>query len=130
MLTYIRNSKLSRILWGIMALHIFNISVDTVDPTPHHVAEDLSFNDQESIVEIFVEQVLGYEDAIKEYDDNDIEANNSKKSQKVQLSTVVFQYPPSFFTLQMDLVEKKFCLEYEAQLLKGFKQISIPPPRV
>jgi hypothetical protein len=54
-----------------MALYLLNISVDTADSTPHYLPEDLTFNDQESIVEIVLEKILGFEDAIAECDDND-----------------------------------------------------------
>jgi len=54
-----------------MALHILNLSVDSPDPQPIDVPEDLEYNDMESIVEIFLELVLEIEDAIPESDDDD-----------------------------------------------------------
>ena len=42
--------------------------------------EDLSFNDQESLIELIVEKVLGYEDAIPEYDDSDPNQDTTIKS--------------------------------------------------
>ena len=68
-----------------MGLYLLNISVDPSDPNPQHIPEDLSFNDQESIVEIIVEYVLGYEDAIKEYDDRDTEDHNAKKNIRIDV---------------------------------------------
>ena len=65
-----------QIFWLFMSLYLLNISVDSPDYFSNSISEDLSFNDQESIVEIVVEQVLGYENAIKEYDDNDTEEHN------------------------------------------------------
>ena len=59
MLSQIRNSVFTKILWGLMGLYLLNISVDTADPNPEHIPEDLSINDQESIVEIVVEKILG-----------------------------------------------------------------------
>lgn len=70
-----------------MGIYLLNISVDIADPNPEYIPEDLSINDQESIVEIIVEQVLGYEDAIKEYDDNDSEDHNRKTNLKIELIT-------------------------------------------
>src|SRR5690606_17957684 len=79
MFQHIRHSIAIRFLWGFMGLYFLNMSVDTVDAYPNNIPEDLSFNDQESIVEIVVEQVLGYENAIEEHDDPDTE-NHTKKS--------------------------------------------------
>lgn len=79
----IRNSKYNRLLWGFLGLYFLNISVDTADLSPRHLPEDLSFNDQESVIEIIVEQVLGFQDAIKEYDDNDTEDHNTKTNLKI-----------------------------------------------
>ena len=60
-----------KFLWLIMALHIFNCSVDMPDLNPEYIPEDLSINDIESIVELVLEEILGFENAIKEYDDQD-----------------------------------------------------------
>lgn len=54
-----------------MAFHIFNISVDTADTNPDYVPEDLSFNDQESFVELLIEKIFGFENAIAEHDEED-----------------------------------------------------------
>jgi len=86
-LSQIRNSVLTKILWALIGLHLLNISVDTADPNPEHIPEDLSINDQESIIEIVLEKVLGYEDAIKEYDDHDTEDHNKKTNVKIDLAT-------------------------------------------
>jgi len=60
-----------------MAVYIFNFSVDAPDAQPDYVSEDLSYNDMESVVEILLEQVLGFENAIAEHDEKDTEDGNS-----------------------------------------------------
>jgi len=67
----IRKHRFFRLFWFLMALHILNLSVDSPDPQPIHIPEDLGYNDMESIVEIFLELVLEIEDAIPESDDDD-----------------------------------------------------------
>ncbi len=54
-----------------MALHIFNCSVDTPDFRPNGGPKDLSINDQESFVELILEQVMGIDNAIPEHDEPD-----------------------------------------------------------
>ncbi len=41
------------------------------DAQPDYVAEDLTFNDQESFVELVLEKVLGIDNAIEEHDEAD-----------------------------------------------------------
>lgn len=67
----IREHSAFRVLWMVLALHILNCSVDTADPQPDSVPEDLSINDMESIVEIVLEQVCHIDNAIAEHDEND-----------------------------------------------------------
>jgi hypothetical protein len=111
-----------------MGLYLLNISVDTADPNPEHIPEDLSFNDQESIVEIVVEKVLGFEDAIKEYDDHDTEDHNKKKNVKIDLLVHVIKADK--FAQNQLLKRKTLFPEYEVRLTKGFNEIDSPPPKV
>jgi len=54
-----------------MAIYMLNVCIDAPDAFLHHMPEDLSYNDQESIAEVILEKVLGYENAIPEYDDRE-----------------------------------------------------------
>ena len=111
-----------------MGLYLLNISVDTADPNPECIPEDLSFNDQESIVEIIVEQVLGYENAIKEYDDYDTEDHNRKKNVKIEV--LVYQTATNEISHQHLTEKEKLYPDYEASLTDGFIDIDSPPPEV
>ena len=112
----------------MMGLYLLNISVDTADPYPEHIPEDLSFNDQESIVEIIIEKVLGYENAIAEYDDHDTEDHKKKSNVKTDLSVCLitsYKSIPLFFKER-----KQRFLDYEACLASGFVEIDSPPPNI
>ncbi|REG87891.1 hypothetical protein [Winogradskyella sediminis] len=111
-----------------MGLYLLNISVDSADPNPEHIPEDLSFNDQESIIEIILEKVLGYEDAIKEYDDHDTEDHNKQKNIKIDLLVHVIQADK----FEQSLIDerKKLYPDFEARLSKGFNKIDSPPPKI
>jgi hypothetical protein len=80
MIKQIRHSFLTRFLWGFMSLYLLNCFVDSPDAQPSHFPEDLTYNDLESIIEIVVEKVLGFENAIPEYDDNDTNQDFAGKS--------------------------------------------------
>ncbi|XOV68711.1 MAG: hypothetical protein ACFHU9_05925 [Fluviicola sp.] len=121
------NSIFIRVVCGLLALYLFNISADIEDPNPAFVPEDLSFNDQESIIEIFVEKVLGYENAIEEYDDHDTEDQQKKKNVKVD---VFLQVANSQAEENQTLIRKKNYPHFEAGLINGFIDIDSPPPKV
>lgn len=76
----LRSHILVRSAWLLMALHIFNCSVDTPDAQPDGQAEDLSINDMESIVEVVCEQMLDMENAVPEHDEPDGDGQQLKKS--------------------------------------------------
>lgn len=111
-----------------MGLYLLNTSVDMADPYPEYISEDLSFNDQESIIEIVVEKILGYEDAFKEYDDNDTEDHNKNPNIKVNL----ISHHVADFTVRESLIEretKKFS-NYKSRLYNGFQKLESPPPKI
>lgn len=56
---------------AFMAVIFLNGVVDPPDLYSDAVAEDLSYNEMESVLEVFVERVLQYEDFFEEYDDDD-----------------------------------------------------------
>ncbi|MEX1191599.1 MAG: hypothetical protein WEA99_06460, partial [Brumimicrobium sp.] len=76
MIEKINKSFIANIFCFCLALYLFNISVDIPDKKSETFTEDLTYNDQESIVEFFVEKVLGFKNFFKEYDDVD----NSEES--------------------------------------------------
>lgn len=116
-----------QIFWLFMSLYLLNISVDSPDYFSNSISEDLSFNDQESIVEIVVEQVLGYENAIKEYDDNDTEEHNGK----VQLKVDWFSKPiySGIFSSSNLEANKDAFYSPKLKLSLGYFQTDTPPPK-
>lgn len=128
MLGQIRNSVFTKFLWGFMGLFLLNISVDAPDPNPDYIPENLSFNDQESIIEIVFEKVLGFENAFKEYDDNDSEDHNSKTNLKIEFIAEHIVYS-SINQLIIKTSKKKFTND-NTFLRKGFQKLDNPPPKV
>lgn len=111
-----------------MGFYLLNISVDTADPNPEYIPEDLSINDQESFIEIFVEQILGYEDAFKEYDDHDTEDHNKKANNKIDLISRVLA-DCIFKQTFIETKTNKFP-DFNSYLTKGFLQLDTPPPKI
>jgi hypothetical protein len=124
----IRNSVFTKLLWGLMGLYLLNISVDTSDPNPEHIPEDLSINDQESIIEIVLEKVLGYEDAIKEFDDHDTEDHNKKTNVKIDLTN---HYIAQIVLNQESIITTRQNFpDHNTFLANGFQKLDIPPPKI
>ncbi|WP_220273371.1 hypothetical protein [Pontibacter diazotrophicus] len=102
--------------------------MDTVDPNPEYIPEDLSFNDQESVVEILLEKVLGFENAIAEYDDHDTEERTKKKTTKIDF--IVQDSPQQPHPDKTFNLSKQRYPNFEDSLPKGYHQLSIPPPKI
>ena len=112
-----------------MGFYLLNISVDADDPYPQHIPEDLTYNDQESIIEIFIEKVLGFENAIEEYDDHDTEDHNSKK--KVDKTDLNVHFSFEFKNSQADFdIPRQQYVDLEVNLTPGFFQLHSPPPQI
>ncbi len=86
----IRNiTNYGKFLWIFMAFYFLNCSIDAPDIQFFSQHENLKFNDQESIVELLVENVLGFENAISEQDDVE---NTPQKSMKKSISLDFFVF--------------------------------------
>ncbi len=111
-----------------MGFYLLNISVDAADANADHLPEDLSINDQESIIEIVIEQILGFEDAIEEYDDHDPEDHNKKSNVKVDIFSQHALHSPikePFFKRK-----KNKYPDYITSLASGFKSPETTPPEI
>ncbi|WKK84097.2 hypothetical protein QYS48_17985 [Marivirga arenosa] len=109
-----------------MSLYLLNISVDAVDPEASYIPEDLSYNEQESVVEIIIEKVLGYDNAIKEFDDKDSDEQNQKTTISLDL----------FCAKNESFVSHNLCIiqplnnfkRYSTKLSLGYNKVDTPPP--
>lgn len=110
-----------------MGLYLLNLSVDTIEHVPSSLTQNLSVNDQESIVELLVEKVLGYEDAIKEVNDYDREEHNEKKNTKIDF--LVYELTDRK-NHSIRSREKKHQFQYQKTLYTSeFTGIDTPPPK-
>jgi hypothetical protein len=106
-----------------MAAVIFNLSIDPPDREANGVAEDLSQNDIESIVELVAEQWLCIEDFLPEHDESD-ETGFAKKTTDYRCtrSFVSFMVPDS---QAIEVVNYPFADQFTAQLEPVPR---VPPP--
>lgn len=60
-----------------MAIFIFNMSIDVPDEFNDFVKENLSFNEIESVGELIMEDILGFENFFEEQEDDDSDEKTS-----------------------------------------------------
>ncbi len=127
-LRYIRNSRTIRLFWGVMAVYLLNISVDTADIYHEGIPENLSVNDQESIVELLIEQILGFEQAFTEYDDHD----SSESWEKKKSGTFVMKVCGDISSAITPNIHQNANIHGfgAEQLIKGHSQLHTPPPEI
>lgn len=89
----LRQHRIYKIIWIVMALHILNFSIDSPDVQDDSIAEDISYNEIESISEWFTEDVLQIKDAFKESDEQGDEDNSGfiKKVVDLKFYKVCFE---------------------------------------
>ncbi len=109
-----------------MGIYMLNISADTRDPESNHIAEDLSINDQESMIEVLVETILGFEDAFEEFDDPDGDDQNKKISPKADLiHTDTADQNSLYHFLTSSKIQFS---DPRTKLSFGFSELDSPPP--
>jgi hypothetical protein len=115
-----------RFIWLFLAIHIFNLSVDTRDSRPDYMPEDLSFNDLESVAEIVLEQVLNINDAFAEHDENDSEDMGSIEPEEEILFCHRFKFECVRFSRHN--LKLLYSDNYIEQYSSQFHPEIVPPP--
>lgn len=110
-----------------MAIYLLNISADTEDLPTTTENEDLTINDQESFVEIFVEQILGFEDAIAEF--NNAEPQNFLIKKVSKVKTQLIPHHQISVSSEQNKTQNQPQAYFIAQILKGFNSLEHPPPQ-
>lgn len=123
---FIRQNIILRLVWLGMALHILNCSVDAPDPQPDIFPEDLSYNDMESIVEIFLEQILDINNAISESEDADCD---NGFNQKKGIDFSYYQSSLKAFIRQSFIEICKHALYKEKYSEQFHPELISPPPK-
>ncbi|WP_207554922.1 hypothetical protein [Acidiluteibacter ferrifornacis] len=101
--------------------------MDNVDPNYKIIQEDFLFNDQESIVEIVIEQFMGFENAIAEYDEPENEDQNKELIVKIDL---LAHLTPSDLNCQNPFIKKRNSFShFDVQIISSYLEIDSPPPK-
>lgn len=123
----IRNNNFTRFLWVMLSLYFLNISVDVSDTSASVIPENVAFNKQESLIEILIEKICGFEHAIDEADEQDgdqqipVKKNSFVDHFVIPNSGYVFK-DTAFFTVKCSLITP------EIQFCPPHFEINSPPP--
>lgn len=108
---------------------LLNVSVDSQDPLSYQLKENTTINDQESVIEIVIEKLLGYENAIAEYDDVDGDQSQQNTAQNVNIDLCIPNslpfVTPCFKTLNYDYFH-----QLKLNPHPGYLNLYTPPPQV
>lgn len=129
MLNAIRHSKISSFVWGFMALYLLNISVDVTSLFDKKDQDHKNINQQESIVELFFEMVLGFEEAVPENNINDKEQNPTVKKGFVMDKFILPFYEIKTQIIVFNLIKRRFRF-FKTIFLIPSLEIHSPPPEV
>lgn len=110
----------------LLAMYLFNYSIDSRDAHLDHISEDLSYNDVESIVEFTLEYVLGIEDAMKEHDEQD-DDNGSVVGHAVYIVNATLADLTNSNDFGAEVVHR-YCNPSQF-FSQGFPEINSPPPK-
>ncbi len=123
----IREHIISKIICLLLALHIFNVCVDSPDAQPAYIPEDLSVNEMESVVEIVLEKGFEIENAISEHDEP-VESD----SQNIELSKHFKLYSNHYvISLTNHYLGNIYhnSLYISPKYIVGIQEINPPPPK-
>ena len=129
MLSTIRNNKIFRLFWCVLGLYFLNISVDATDSLYAETTENLAINNQESIIEIVIEKVFGFDDAIAELDDNDNSQNSIFKKIK-NFDYIVDYQSVNSFSFPIISIQKQADKLPIQHISNPLLEIISPPPKV
>lgn len=128
MISKLNNIKPLKFLWILMALLLLNCSVDTTGLFADAIEKtQIVVNDQESIIEIVVEQFLGFDNLIPENFDGDMDQKaNLKKAKVIDIFIIPnFSLANDFIASEIKKIE--ISTGYN-QLDKFHFKIPSPPP--
>lgn len=124
-----RNNKIIRLFWFVLGLYFLNISVDATDSLYAEKKENLAINNQESVIEIVIEKVFGFDNAIAEFDDNDNSQNSIFKKIK-NLDYIVDYQSINSFSFPIISIQKQADKLHVQHISNPLLEIISPPPKV
>ena len=115
-----------RLVCLLLAVYLFNFSIDCRDAQPDSMAEDLSYNDIESVLEFSLECLMGIENAVEEQDEHDQEDGGTFEFKKVFFETSL---PKISRESNRKHLDKTYLTSHAFEaIVRCSQEINSPPP--
>lgn len=108
----------------LLAFHLLNFSIDSKDAHPDYIAENLAYNDIESILEFTFEVLLGFDNAFFEYDEEDEEDGS-----RMGFHLFYVQQADIYNALFRESLVVDYNLPGIVNYIESFLLIHSPPPK-
>ncbi len=122
---FFRQSVCRKVVCVFFAVQLLNMSIDPVDVEPFGMAEDLSINDIESLVELVLEEIIGIENCVAESDERDTDSVKCK----VIFSFIITPQEP-FRNNQLNAIKVTHIPQEENFFVSTILEEVTPPPRL
>lgn len=119
------NIKLYKKLCFLLAFYILNLSVDSPDTHNYRLSDNLLINDQESILEILIEKVFKFDNAIVEYDEDDTEASFKKDKNNIDFYILHLKHSAH---IEIDRYDNNNFSSVNRKIRNVYFKIPSPPP--
>lgn len=126
MLSALEQSKITGFIGGFLAFYLLNISIDVASLFTHH---QTIHNEQESIIELIIEKLLGFDDTIPENKSNEAEQNQNVKKSFTMDEFLLFSIDSKTKSVLANYAEHLF-LYLKNNFIKPSLEIHSPPPEV
>ncbi len=114
-------------MWGFIALFILNCSADSPDAYAEYLPDSITLNDQDTILEIIIEKLMGFDDLIPENNTDNDTGYSGKKVFEINCFTI----PLAVLTAQNFYLYKKHNFFWKINgHVKPVFEIHSPPPEI
>jgi hypothetical protein len=120
-----RYTPFAKFLCLLLALHFLNLSIDSTDPNPDSVPEDLSFNDIESVTEFLAEIIFHNVNAFAEHDEKDNSDGGSPDAFKFCCANGLVSIESTFDFSESPKFQARSCGMFKSPPMN----VSSPPPK-
>ena len=112
----------------LLALNIFNCSIDSPDLKPDYIPENLNINDRESIVEFVLEDCLEYANMVPEQDEDDEADDGNLSLLKIDFFIQNCFYPAA--EISWIILDKEINPVWTSRFrMQHLPEITGPPPK-
>ena len=126
-MSFWRSHQVLGIMSITMGIHFLNLSIDPPDAQPYWVAEDLSVNETETLIEMVLENVLNFADSFPEHEDhNDHHGTHSF----VHISHSYVNQPITTMPQNGASTQSKYFVTDETQKYFCPDFLKTPPPKI